>query len=204
MLKRQRNENLTPRLKAATHTPVARPSKHPMSSRAHSGGAPSANSSLTTLRGDPAVTFGSNREDSTWRLRRVNPPDDSLSTVRGVPALASATGSGDVCLSTWSRERSPRGVPKLVEFATCGSEVDGEGGNEDEDDNGSDLRRDLRSSSSGSRSEPDMRWEVGESLGFFSHSVLEEFDFRLLLLVRKSSLVISLLRTDIAANMGAD
>lgn len=95
-------------------------------------------------------------------------------------------------------------MPKLVEFATCGSDVDGEGGREDKDDNGSDLRRDLRSSSSGSRSEPDMRWEVGERLGFFSHSVLEEFDFRLLLLVRKSSLVISLLRTDIAANMGAD
>lgn len=50
-------------------------------------------------------------------------------------------------------------MPELLEFATWGCEVDG-GERESEEDNGSDLRRDLRSSSSGSRSEPDMRREA--------------------------------------------
>jgi hypothetical protein len=45
-------------------------------------------------------------------------------------------------------------VPKLVELATWGFEVEGE------EDSGLDLMRDLRSSSSSSRSEPDMRSEA--------------------------------------------
>jgi len=46
-----RKRRLTPRLNAATQMPVARPRRQPMSSSAHSGGAPSPSSSSSPASG---------------------------------------------------------------------------------------------------------------------------------------------------------
>lgn len=117
----------TPRLKAATQIPVATPRRQPISSSAHSGGAPSVSSSLD--RSQSSAAWETPRPDClrlSWRPERLR--------------------------SRW-RKRSPIPLPFLL--VADGDEDDGGGedgwaSTSESEAGGADLRRALWSSESNS------------------------------------------------------
>lgn len=110
---------LTPWLKAATQSPVASPSRHPISSSAHSGGAPS-----------PRASAGGGRSNGSkppsWCLRLGRRPDSLRSNCFNRPVIplffdpgASKSGSEFDEFDRIRRMWSPESTSSDIFFRTC-------------------------------------------------------------------------------------